>query len=266
MRRVDFSANAPVYDQRHGAVLADALVRALTTRLRPGSRILDIGAGTGRVSVALAGFGFEVIAIEPSIPMLQGLREKAGTLSIGGIAAEGSRLPVRDRVVDAVAVARLLYLVPDWRGLLREASRSLRDGGWIFHEWGNGTADEDWVLIREKARALFAEAGFENAFHPGARTELEVEQYLNQLGFRVRERIDGGPGPVLSVSDFLVKIESGEVSYVWSVPKEVRDLCLPRLRAWAEAKFDMTRPTPMPAVMQWSIYELVPANRRHSML
>jgi len=257
MRRVDFSANAPVYDQRHGAVLADALARALTTRLRPGSRILDIGAGTGRVSVALAGFGFEVIAIEPSIPMLQGLREKAGTLSIGGIAAEGSRLPVRDRVVDAVAVARLLYLVPDWRGLLREASRSLRDGRWIFHEWGNGTADEDWVLIREKVRSLFAEAGITNAFHPGARTEMEVEQYLAHLGFSARERIDGGPGPVSSISDFLTKVESGEVSYVWSVPQAVRAQCLPRLRVWAEAKFEVTRPLPMPATLQWSVYEHV---------
>jgi len=88
MRRVDFSGNALVYDQRHGAVLADVLARALTQRLRPGSRILDIGAGTGRVSVAFAGLGFQVIAIEPAIPMLRRLQEKAGTVPIGRVAAE----------------------------------------------------------------------------------------------------------------------------------------------------------------------------------
>jgi len=266
MCRVDFSANAAVYDQRHGGVLADALARTLTKRLRPGSRVLDMGAGTGRVSVAFAALGFEMIAIEPAMAMLRALREKAGTLPIGCIAAEGSRLPLRDRVADAVVVARLLYLVPDWRALLREASRALTDGGRIFHEWGNGNADEDWVLIREKARSLFEEAGLTNAFHPGARTELEVEQHLEQLGFRASERINGGAGPVLSVCDFLNRIESGEVSYVWNVPQEIRERCLPRLRTWAEAKFDVRRPQPMPAKLQWSVYEQVPERRRHSML
>jgi hypothetical protein len=42
----------------------------------------------------------------------------------------------------------------------------------------------------------------------------------------------------MSLSDFIGKIESGEVSYIWSVPQNVRDECLPRLRTWAATQFD----------------------------
>ena len=164
INRVDFSANAPVYDIRHGALLPDHVAGALTTRLKPGARILDVGAGTGRVSVAFARIGFDVIAIEPASGMLQALREKAGALSIPCIAAEGSRLPFQNRMADAVVISRLLYLVPDWQGLLRAVSDVLTNHGPILHEWGNGMDDEPWVLIREKARALFEEAGFETLF------------------------------------------------------------------------------------------------------
>jgi ubiquinone/menaquinone biosynthesis C-methylase UbiE len=93
INRVDFSVNSPVYDIRHGALLPDHVAGALTARLKPGARILDVGAGTARVSVAFARIGFDVIAIEPALGLLQALREKAGAPSIRCIAAEGSRLP-----------------------------------------------------------------------------------------------------------------------------------------------------------------------------
>lgn len=252
---MDFSANAPVYDIRHGALLPDAVASALAARLRPGARILDVGAGTGRVSVAFARIGFDVIAIDPALGMLRALREKAGAQSIRCIAAERSGLPLQNLTVDAVVISRLLYLVPDWQGLLRAVSGVLTNHARILHEWGNGMDDEPWVLIREKARVLFEEAGVRNPFHPGVRTEEEVDQYLGELGFRRRGQVTAGPGATMSLSDFISKIESGEVSYIWSVPQSVRDVCLPRLRAWAEKQFDLGYQAPMPASLEWKVFE-----------
>ena len=253
--RIDFSANAPVYDIRHGALLPESVARTLTAQLSPGARILDVGAGTGRVSIALARLGFNVIAIEPAFGMLRALREKAGALSLGCIAADGSKLPLRGRSAEALVISRVLYLVPDWRDFLRACSTVLADHGLVLHEWGNGVADEEWVRIREKARALFEEAGVRNPFHPGARTEQEVDQYLGELGFRRRERVGAGAGAKMSLSDFIGKIESGEVSYIWNVPKKVRDECLPRLRTWAATQFDLTRQMPIPLKLEWSVFE-----------
>jgi SAM-dependent methyltransferase len=254
MHRVDFSGNAAIYDKRHGALLPASVALALTRNLAPSSRILDIGAGTGRVSIAMAQLGFDVIAIEPALPMLQNLRAKAGAIPIRCVAADGSTLPLRGHGAEAAVVARLLYLVPNWRALLDAVASVVTKHGLIIHEWGNGTVNEEWVVIREKARSLFEEAGARPAFHPGARTETEVDQHLNGLGFSRVERVPAGAGPLTSISQFLAKIESGEVSYVWSVPEAARNACLPRLRAWVEGRFDVGRATPMPAALEWSVF------------
>jgi ubiquinone/menaquinone biosynthesis C-methylase UbiE len=53
---VDFSGNAPVYDRRHGALVPEGLVSQMLelTGLTLGSRILDVGAGTGRTAIPFA--------------------------------------------------------------------------------------------------------------------------------------------------------------------------------------------------------------------
>jgi SAM-dependent methyltransferase len=253
--RVDFSPNARVYDQRHGAVISDRLTESLASCLIPGSRIIDIGAGTGRVSVPLAGLGFRVVALDPAVPMLQAMRQKSGPGMVPCVAAEGARLPFRRSSLDAVVLARLLYLVPDWKNLLSETKDVLRPGGKLFHEWGNGSADEAWVQVREKARSLFQNAGIENPFHPGARSEAEIEHFLRDLGLLHTKRIDAGAGPAITLADFLSKIESGELSYIWNIPKEVQDSCLPQLKRWCESRFDLDLPAPMPAELHWTVYE-----------
>ena len=214
INRVDFSPNAPVYDIRHGALLPEYVGGALATRLRPGARILDVGAGTGRVSVAFARIGFDVVAIEPAPGMLQALREKAGALSIPCIAAEGSRLPFQNRIADAVVISRLLYLVPGWQGLLRAVSDVPTNHGPILHEWGTVWMTNRGSSFAKRPERFLRRPEFETLFTPGARTEQEVDQYLAELGFRRRERVAAGPGATISLSDFISKIEGGEISYI----------------------------------------------------
>ncbi len=252
-RRVDFSGNAKIYDQRHGSVISDQLAKTMADRLPEGALVIDIGAGTGRVSIALANCGLHVVAVDPAIPMLQTIQRKSGEVS--PVAAEGTRLPIRRNSAGAAVVARLLYLVPDWQVLLREAAEVLRPGGILFHEWGNGDPSEAWVQIREKARSLFEEAGVAAPFPPGARSELEVDSALRDLGFLRREEIAAGCGPATTLADFLDKIQSGEFSYVWSVPKDVQDSSNAELRRWCGSRFDLHLPVPMPAKLQWVVYE-----------
>ncbi len=188
--------------------------------------------------------------------MLQTMQQKSGEVRVAAVAAEGSRLPFPANRADALVVARLLYACPGLAGLAaRSPSKFLRPGPILLHEWGNGDASEAWVQVREKARALFQEAGVENPFHPGARTELEVDSCLLDLGFVRREQIDAGAGPAITLADFLNKIQSTELSYVWNVPKNIQDSCLPQLRSWCEGKFDLHQPAPAPAELHWVVYE-----------
>jgi len=253
--RVDFSANSKIYDHRHGDVISDQVAQTLVSHLRRDAIIIDVGAGTGRVALALASNGFQVVAVDPAIPMLQTMQRKSGEALVLAVAAEGTRLPFRKNSADAIVLARLVYLVADWQRLLREAREVLRHGGILFHEWGNGDAGEAWVQVREKARSLFQEAGVETPFHPGARSEIEVESCLLDLGFHRREQIEAGVGPAITLADFLNKMQSGEFSYIWNVPKNAQDFCLPQLRRWCESKFDVYQPAPMPAEIRCVVYE-----------
>ncbi len=227
----------------------------MADQLPRGARVIDIGAGTGRVSIPLSNCGLHVVAVDPAIPMLQTMQRKSSEAL--SVAAEGTRLPIRRNSADAVIVARLLYLVPDWKILLREAEEVLVRGGILFHEWGNGDPSEAWVHVREKARSLFEEAGVSAPFHPGARSEVEVDSALRDLGFLRREEIEAGAGPTITLADFLNKIESGECSYMWSVPTDVRGSCFPQLRRWCESAFDLHLPVPVPAQLQWVVYEKI---------
>jgi SAM-dependent methyltransferase len=255
-QRVDFSANASVYDRRHGAVLPPQVAQELIDGgvLEPGARVLDVGAGTGRVAIAFAGVGYPVTAVDPAPGMLNELRVKARERPVQLVAAEGARLPFARGRFDAVILARILYLMPDWKAALREVYDVLKPGGCLFHERGNGQADEAWVQIREKLRALLRDAGVETPFHPGARSEAEVDAALTRLGFVCSRRLPIGPGPKMTLHDFVGRIAAGEFSYLWNTPAYVQESCIPLLNKWCQDTFDLGQSLPIPAELEWTVY------------
>jgi SAM-dependent methyltransferase len=255
-QRVDFSANAPIYDRRHGTVLPDDIARLLAENgaLATGACVLDVAAGTGRAAIAFANIGYPTTALDSSLQMLKEVRTKAPGSRVRLVVGEGGRLPFTEGQFDAVILARVLYLMPDWRSVLQAVSEALKPGGRLFHEWGNGEADESWVQIREKLRALCQDAGIPTPFHPGARSEADIDIVLERLGFFRVAGVALGPGPKMTLRDFLECIVSGEFSYIWNVPSHVQTSCIPVLRKWCEDTFDLTHAIPIPRALQWSIY------------
>ncbi len=91
----------------------------------PGLKILDVGAGTGRIALELAGRGAVVLAADASSKMLAILKEKA---FLQGIPVKTSRidahhLPFPDRSFDMVISFRMIMHVVDWRRSLSELCR-----------------------------------------------------------------------------------------------------------------------------------------------
>ena len=70
--RSSFGAAAAAYAE-HRPDYAQAAVR-WALELAPGRRVLDLGAGTGKLTAALAGLGLDVIAVEPDPAMLAELQ------------------------------------------------------------------------------------------------------------------------------------------------------------------------------------------------
>ena len=117
----------------------------------PGGRILDVAAGTGLVSRALAtnDRNARIVALDPSESMLAtgaGQNRDAGLGErIAPVLGRAERLPFPDAAFDAVTFTYLLRYVDDPAATLRELARVLRPGGVLasleFH------APEDPVLL-----------------------------------------------------------------------------------------------------------------------
>lgn len=130
-----FDEVAAGYD-RTNTVLSlgqDKLWRIATTRAvapKPGQRILDLAAGTGASSVALARSGAEVTAGDFSPGMIaEGRRRHGHVPNVTFVQADAMALPFADYSFDAVTISFGLRNVNDPRLALREMLRVTAPGG-----------------------------------------------------------------------------------------------------------------------------------------
>jgi SAM-dependent methyltransferase len=95
--------------------------------------ILDIGAGTGRVALELAGAGYEVTALERDVQLLAALRARAASLPVRAVHADARdfRLPPRNFALCIVPMQtiQLLRGAGDRARFLRCVRTSLCAGG-----------------------------------------------------------------------------------------------------------------------------------------
>ncbi len=91
-----------------------------------GGRVLDLAAGTGKLSRALLSAGFDVVAVEPLESLRQLLTQKLGSERVREGFAES--IPLPDGSVDAVTVADAFHWFDHVRAL-SEIQRVLRPGG-----------------------------------------------------------------------------------------------------------------------------------------
>jgi SAM-dependent methyltransferase len=129
-----FGLAADMYERGRPDYPAPA-IEMLVARLglRPGRTVLDLAAGTGKLTRLLVPSGADVIAVEP-IAQMRALIE--GVHAIEGTA---ERIPLADDAADAVTVAQAFH----WfraRDALVEIRRVLRPGGGLALIWN--TRDE----------------------------------------------------------------------------------------------------------------------------
>jgi demethylmenaquinone methyltransferase/2-methoxy-6-polyprenyl-1,4-benzoquinol methylase len=95
--------------------------------LRPGERVLDVGAGTGVSTAELARSGAYAIGADLSVGMLRAGR--ASRRSVPLVAGDALRLPFPDGAFDAVTISFALRNVVDTEAALRELGRVTRKCG-----------------------------------------------------------------------------------------------------------------------------------------
>jgi len=128
-----FAASADRYERGrpdYPAAAIDALVARCG--LRPGCTVLDLGAGTGKLTRMLVPTGAAVLAVEPVPEMRAELERRVRGVAVLGGTAE--RIPLADRYVDAVAVGQAFHWF-DADAALREIHRVLKPAGGMALIW-----------------------------------------------------------------------------------------------------------------------------------
>ena len=105
-------------------------------RLGPGRTVVDLAAGTGKLTRLLLATGAEVVAVEPVAEMRAAL--PAGARTVDGTA---EAMPLTTASADAVAVAQAFHWF-DGDAALAEIHRVLRPGGALALVWNRRRMDE----------------------------------------------------------------------------------------------------------------------------
>lgn len=111
--------------------------------LPAGSRLIDIGAGTGNYSHALATAGFRVTAVEPSATMRSQAREHPGLEWQEGV---GEALPYTTASFDGAIMTLCLHHFKDWQQGLREAIRVVGKGPLVVFTFDVNLNRDFWLF------------------------------------------------------------------------------------------------------------------------
>jgi SAM-dependent methyltransferase len=104
--------------------------------------VVDVGAGTGKLTAALVRPGREVVAVEPDVGMLDALRREVPAAR--ALPGTGEALPLPDASADAVVYGQAWHWV-DVPRASAEAARVLRPGGTLGLVWNVRDASVEWV-------------------------------------------------------------------------------------------------------------------------
>lgn len=107
-----------------------------------GSRVVDVGAGTGNYSNAVAAAGYEVIAVEPSAAMRAQAVAHPSVVWHPGFA---EALPLTDAEVSGTICILALHHFSDHRQALREMRRATGGGPIVLFTWEPRAVRDFWL-------------------------------------------------------------------------------------------------------------------------
>jgi SAM-dependent methyltransferase len=252
---IRFDRAAEFYD-RTRALLPEAeraTVELLRAELAGRGPCLEVGVGTGLVSLPLHRAGVPMVGLDLSHPMLAKLVEKAGgAIPFPLVLADATRIPFREGAFGSAVVRWVLHLVPTWQRLVEELVRVVGPGGTALVNLGG--FKDTWGIVD---RFLELAGGVAFAVGLDPRDPAALDHEFERHGARARVLPPIATHDETTVGQFLDEMDAGMHSWTWRVPDDVRRRVVPELRAWASGRFgSLERPVEPDLQILWRAYDL----------
>jgi SAM-dependent methyltransferase len=145
-RSLSFGSEAAAYERGRPSYPPEAI----DWLLPPGARdVLDLGAGTGKLTTRLVERGLDVVAVDPLAEMLELL--SSALPDTPALLGTAEQIPLPDNSVDAVLVAQAWHWF-DPQQAIAEVARVLRPGGRLGLVWN--TRDERLGWVKDLGRII----------------------------------------------------------------------------------------------------------------
>ena len=176
-RSLSFGSEAAAYERGRPSYPPEAI----DWLLPPGARdVLDLGAGTGKLTTRLVERGLDVVAVDPIAEMLELL--SSALPDTPALLGTAEQIPLPDNSVDAVLVAQAWHWF-DLDGAVAAVARVLRPGGRLGLVWNTRDERLGWVkdlgrIIGHENDPFSEEVSLPEPFTDVARRTVEWTSYL----------------------------------------------------------------------------------------
>lgn len=230
-----FGAAAAAYAE-HRPDYAQAAVRWALARA-PGERVLDLGAGTGKLTAVLVALGADVVAVEPDPGMLAELRRMLP--AVHALPGSAEAIPLPDASVDAVVAGHALH----WFDLAvagPEMARVLAPGGTLAGLWNVLDDRVDWVaeLARVSGEAAVGPRDLLSSWR-NATAEAHLPRPRGVAHFGSPEQAEFAHGQRRTADSLVAKIATHAGMLV--LPERERRATLDRIRTFLASRPETAR-------------------------
>jgi ubiquinone/menaquinone biosynthesis C-methylase UbiE len=207
------------------------------------SKILEVGAGTGKMTNLLAQRGFKIQAVEPVAGMRAQFKKELPEIPIMQGTAEA--LPCASESYDAIVVAQAFHWFKGPKAL-QEFARVLKPGGPLILIWN--ARDESYAWIRQMRELMDPHEGQAPRYHSGEwRKAFATPQSFSPLHEKSFRHEHQG-----NVDIFVDRVAS--VSFIAALPHIERTRILHQVRSLIETAPELKNVSPLTMPYRTDLY------------
>jgi SAM-dependent methyltransferase len=203
----------------------------------PGRRVLDLGAGTGKLTATLVAVGVEVVAVEPDAAMLSELHRALP--AVRAVPGDAEGIPLADGSIDAVLAGNALHWF-EMADAGPEIARVLAPEGVMAGLWNVVDDRVDWVaeLARVSGSAAIGPRDTFSSWR-AATADLHLARDGSVARFGSPEQREFAHGQLRTARSLVATLATRAGMLV--MPEREREATLGRISAFLDSRAETVR-------------------------